>query len=392
MSDVLQITLGGATGFVPLAFGETITQWLGMSDGSVLQIVQSDGVVDAPPVVENTAPAISVVQSLATRTLTVTATVTGTPTPSVSIVLTANGTLVSPSGSNPWTYAASSSASDTTLAWVVQANNLVGNASQSGSTLVPSDLVVPTVETSGEVSSRTVTVTAVATGTPTPSLSIVMTNNGTTVSPTGTNPWSYTAPSSFDFSFIEWNVTATNTAGAVESEDNSASIDPDQFVTPPAAPVLSGTLAIDATTATGVTSLSIDKVSQLYWGLYASDSLSTDPQTAGPLIAAGTGALDFGSIDVTGSVALNIAFASGISEGSGTIYFVGRDLSEDPNFSDWSNVLKNTAVEVVTEGWSITVGSATATIASYPAVKTTPSWSISTGNTTATINSYPGEV
>lgn len=393
MSDILQLTLNGATSYVPIGRGATVVQWVRMGP-DFLQLSQGavESVPGGTPPVEDEAPTVIASQSLVGRELTVTATVTGEPTPSEAIVMTANGTAVSPSGSNPWTYTAPSSGTDTVLAWTVSANNIAGNASAFGQTTVASDLVAPTVETSGELSSRTVTVTAVATGTPTPSLTIAMTNNDVAVTPSGTNPWTYTAPSSLLVSSIEWEVTATNTAGSVVSEVGFEAVPPDLFPTPPDAPVLSGALVITGDPQ-GVTSLTVDKPCQLYWGLYATDSLSADPQVAGADIAAGTGALDNGEIALsTGLNVLNIQFAAGISQGAATIYFVAQDRSEDPDLSDYSNVLKNTSLSVVTEGWDVSVGNTTATINAYPTPRTTPSWAIVTGNTTATINAYPGQV
>lgn len=393
MSDILQLTLNGVTGYIPFGKGSSVVQWLRMGP-DFLQLTQGAiaSVPGGTPPVEDVAPTVTATQSLDGRELTVTATVTGEPTPTEAIVMTANGASVSPSGSNPWTYTAPSSGTATVLAWTVSVNNIAGNASAFGQSTVAADLVAPTVETSSELSSRTVTVTAVATGTPTPSLTIAMTNNDVSVTPSGTNPWTYTAPSSLLVSSIEWEVTATNTAGSATSETGFEAVPPDLFPTPPDAPVLAGSLAITGDPQ-GVTSLSADKACQLYWGLYASDSRSSDPQTAGADIAAGTGALDHGEVAISSGLnILNIQFAGGISEGAATIYFVAQDRSESPDLSDYSNVLKNTSLNVVTEGWDISVGNTTATINSYPPPRTSPSWSISTGNTTATINAYPGQV
>lgn len=142
---------------------------------------------------------------------------------------------------------------------------------------------------------------------------------------------------------------------------------------------------------TGSVSFGASKPCKIYWGLYAEDSLSSDPSDAGTAIAAGTGALDFGTTTLTRGVnSVTINFGPGIDVTAGTFYVIARDETDTPN-SDWSNVLKDTSVAVTTEGWQITTGNAQATIVSFPPVPTSPVWAVTAGNTQATVNTYPGQ-
>ena len=104
------------------------------------------------------------------------------------------------------------------------------------------------------------------------------------------------------------------------------------------APTLTGPLSIDAITGEATYAASI--AARHYWALTAP---ATTPDA--PTIAAGTGALDHGFFDAPlGSVAMDIAFATGINVTGAVFSIVARVEPAGP----WSNVLRDTTVDVNT--------------------------------------------
>lgn len=126
-----------------------------------------------------------------------------------------------------------------------------------------------------------------------------------------------------------------------------------KVLTLPTGPVLTGPLSVDETTTTGAASFSVDQPCRVYWAVFPSDTVSATPSVAGPIIAAGTGALDNGFFDVASGVSVNGAiFADGLSDSTSTLYVIARNESVEP-ISSWSNILKDTTVSVNTVGSSV---------------------------------------
>jgi hypothetical protein len=79
--------------------------------------------------------------SVAGRVVTITTgTLTGAPAPGLSIAVTLGGAAVTPTGAGPWSVTVPSSASASTVSWVVTAVNANGSVTASGSAVVTADL------------------------------------------------------------------------------------------------------------------------------------------------------------------------------------------------------------------------------------------------------------
>lgn len=127
--------------------------------------------------VQGIAPTLAASDSLSGRTLTITVDgTTGVPAPDTTLtVLTLDGASVSAtSGPDPWTYEVPDSADSQTVAWTVEASNVEGSDTASGSEAVAANLFSPTITSAPQITGtpapgETVTiVSATADGSPDP--------------------------------------------------------------------------------------------------------------------------------------------------------------------------------------------------------------------------------
>lgn len=143
-------------------------------------------------------------------------------------------------------------------------------------------------------------------------------------------------------------------------------------------------------TPEGVGSVAFDASNpcRIYWAFFAADTVSAVPSEAGPVIAAGTGALTHGFFDAgRGTSVFEIAFPPGIDVAQGTFAVIARDVAFDPA-SDWSNILKDTDVAVSTEAWGLTVADGSITVTQHP-TPTTPEWIVNTSDGGLTVAQHP---
>jgi hypothetical protein len=141
--------------------------------------------------VQGIAPTLAASDSLSGRTLTITVdSTTGVPAPVTALTaLTLDGVEVrgDATGSDPWTYEVPDSADGQTVAWTVEASNVEGSDTASGSEAVAANLFAPTITsapqiTGDPVAGETVTITnATASGTPTPTVTPTLALGGTDV-------------------------------------------------------------------------------------------------------------------------------------------------------------------------------------------------------------------
>ena len=141
--------------------------------------------------VQGIALTLAASDSLSGRTLTITVdSTTGVPAPVTALAaLTLDGVdvLGDATGSDPWTYELPDSADGQTVAWTVEASNVEGSDTASGSEAVAANLFAPTITsapqiTGDPVAGETVTITnATASGTPTPTVTPTLALGGTDV-------------------------------------------------------------------------------------------------------------------------------------------------------------------------------------------------------------------
>lgn len=131
--------------------------------------------------VQGIAPTLAAGDSLSGRTLTITVdSTTGVPAPdTVLTTLTLDGAdvLGDVTGAGPWTYEVPDSADGQTVAWTVQASNVAGSDTASGSEGVAANLFAPAITAAPEITGTSAPgetiqiVSATASGTPTPTVS-----------------------------------------------------------------------------------------------------------------------------------------------------------------------------------------------------------------------------
>ena len=136
--------------------------------------------------VQGIAPTLAASDSLSGRTLTIIVdSTTGVPAPVTALTaLTLDGVEVrgDATGSDPWTYEVPDSADGQTVAWTVEASNVEGSDTASGSEAVAANLFAPTMTVSTISIGETFSITIDnLTGTPAPTLAFDVTVDGSPV-------------------------------------------------------------------------------------------------------------------------------------------------------------------------------------------------------------------